>query len=895
MDSSTNKHHSLEVAIELNPLEAKRQKERRRNYLNTIQIPFLRTFGFAIILLLVFLHNTFILNSFSTSDFIRLSSLFVAYNVFSWAILHYFFRKSKSFDLGFFFLTADIFAFTLAVYFSGGSNSWLFVLLLVHVADQTNTNFRRVIFFLFVAVANYFGMLGFIELKGIEPINWKAELVKISFLSGLGFHIALSTKTAEALRNRTKASIEMAKGLIQQLKDKSKEVDEANKQAEELSRVKVEFLANMSHEIRTPMNAIIGMTDLVMGTDLNYEQKSLLKVVQSSSETLLKVVNDILDFSKIEEGLIEIEENKFNIRESIESICEKNSFKAHAKGLEFVCDIGNDIPVFVKGDSNRLYQVIANLVDNAIKFTNKGEVVIKANAKKFDAQNKKVRFHFAISDTGIGIPKNKQSSIFERFAQADTSMTRKYGGTGLGLSTSKSLLELMGGRIWFESEENKGTIFYFEIDLTYEDDKKLKLVCEDFKNYPVLLADGNQTSLAFFRKTLTNLGFEVEDVPSGNDVIGALNAFKGKFKLLIIDQKIPSLNGIDTVKFIRNELKINDLKILLLSSLAEIDMSLIDELAISDVVTKPIEQENFFNILVKTIKEEIKINYQLVEAQEQNNNKEIIVTETVENLPEKKAKILLVEDNLDNQNLAKKVLEKKGYFVEVAENGLIGFEAVKRFHYDLVLMDIQMPVMGGFEATQAIRDWERKNNEERIPILALTAHAFDGYREKCLENGMDDYLTKPLKKTLLFQLLDKWLDVRPSIMIVDDSIETLNFISNFFKKDNLYKIITVDNGQRAIEILLKKTVSLILLDMEMPVMNGYDVLKSIRSLSNGKTVPIVSMLSNDSEIEINNCLVFGANDCLTKPLIRRHLLEISEKYAKIERPVTQEENATEVS
>ena len=564
----------------------------------------------------------------------------------------------------------------------------------------------------------------------------------------------------EAVEKSETTNVDL-KNEINEKKLTEKALIKARDEAEAAVEAKSEFLASMSHEIRTPMNGVLGMTELLINTELTSKQQRFAETIHKSGSALLSIINDILDFSKIEAGKLELSKTVFDLRLLTEEIGDMFANQVHQKGLELTCNYPADGHSVFRGDAVRIRQILVNLIGNALKFTEKGEILLKIEL--FEKKNDIYLIRFRVRDSGIGISADAQDKIFNSFSQADGSTTRKFGGTGLGLTISKKLTELMGGKIGLKSQPDLGSTFWFAIPLKKEAAVKSSLpgsASLNFKNVRALIADNNKTNREVLEQQFTSWGMDYYSIDNGKKALSSIQSASQQgnpFSLVILDSQLPGLDGVTLARKINNDSEISDTKVIMLSSSNNMEETGQWLMAgIESYLNKPVRQNELYESVYKA----------LISDEENNNQPE---QKSVAPHEEKsfnlQGHILVAEDNIVNQELVREMLLSLGCTVDVMDNGRLAFETISdslldnfQQPYDLILMDCQMPEMDGFEATQTLRQWEGQQEVlQRIPIIALTANAMEGDRDKCIAAGMDDYMTKPFTIDQMGAMLHRWL------------------------------------------------------------------------------------------------------------------------------------------
>jgi len=614
-------------------------------------------------------------------------------------------------------------------------------------------------------------------------------------------------------------------------------------EADMANRAKSDFLARMSHEIRTPLHAIVGMTELALASPLTREQRDLIESVRSSSDALLYLINDLLDFSRLEAGAMTIEQVPFDLWALVEGVTDAVAVKAHAKHLAVVCWIHPDVPTQVVSDPNRLRQILMNLAGNAVKFTERGRVLVRVQV---DGPGPRATLTVTVSDTGPGIGLDDQPRIFDRFYQAHRSNTHHVPGAGLGLSITRTLVELMGGSIALDSRPGEGACFTVSLPVDVSGQPAARAP-RRLPERPVLIVDGDRDEADMLRCHLEHHGCQVQVVSTAAEAREVLAV--GTHAAVVVSDTLPDQTGLELIRSLHRPAIQAPLRIVLLGATPSPHLV---GAVVSESLVKPVHAGRLLDAL---------------EERDPDQQVDGVPARPSLASPEgagRPPRVLVAEDNPENQLVATRVLEGAGAQVTIAPDGQVAVEMAARHRFDLILMDLQMPGLDGTQAAAAIREAERAREEDPVPIVAFTAHAVEGIREQCLRAGMNDYIVKPITGRDLVATVQRWADRRPVVLVADDAPEIRQLVRHRLR--DTYRVVPAVNGQDALEQFGRHPVSVVLLDMNMPVMDGYATAAAIRLREDGRQVPIVAITGNESTESRERAVAAGCTLHLMKPV-----------------------------
>lgn len=726
--------------VYLDPAEAAAAQRRRRRAFHTIEVPRLRIIGFAFNAVGILVHNWLIFGVLDWTTALQHSAVLLGYALAAWAILATAWDRVRVVNLGDVFFALDLIPMAYVVYVTGADQSLMWFVFAARAADQIAISFRHALVFSHLSTGAYAGLILWVSFGEGRPVHWPVEIAKIVFLYILCLYITLSARAVAARRRMFDTARRMAEQAVRDAHDRRRDLEHAMARLEAANRTKTEFLANVSHEVRTPLNSVIGNADLLLDTPLTTDQRDMLGVMRDSAESLTRIVDDILDLSKMEAERLPLESIPVRVRDVAGITTRMFAARAHQKGLVLVCDVHRTVPDVVLGDPHRLRQILTNLLNNAIKFTERGEVVLSVVVDD-DQQPGRIALRFSVRDTGIGIPKSRQQSIFEAFTQADGSDTRRYGGTGLGLTIAAQLVALMNGRLWVDSEEGQGSTFQF---VAWFGAPATHSAAPPWGHAPlrVLIAHAHPATRAALVELLGQApGVQVTEAGGGRAAMAALEVAQASGRpvdVVLVDAALPALDGFELAARVRATPGLAGHVVLLLST---------TQLATGADRAQALGVRYLATPVIWSALADMLASLTSGAAATPAPPAGPRVTRTP-------LRVLVVDDHVVNQAVVSAMLRKWGHAVATALDGQEAVDKSAREAFDLVLMDLQMPTMDGLEATRVIRAREVDQGGARLPVLAMTARAMTEDRDRCREAGMDGFLSKPIDQQELFDVLE---------------------------------------------------------------------------------------------------------------------------------------------
>ncbi len=733
--------HDYSAAFAFDPAAARHARSQRFTHFQTVDIPRLRVIGFLLNAVAVILHNWLVQGHVSLHDSVFITGVLLGYALLAWGVIRTFWSPTAVVDIGDFFLVIDVVVLAFIVYVSGANHSLMWIVFIARPADQVATTYRRSLFFAHLGPLAFFGLMFYVSAVEHRDVVWPVEIAKGAFLYIMSMYIALTARTAESRRNKLADARRTAEQAVRNADQRRRELESALSKLEDASKAKSEFLANVSHELRTPLNSVLGSSDLLLDSPLSREQREMVGVLRDSAESLTHIVNDILDLARVEARRMPLEQIPMRLRDVAGATLRMFTARAHNRPIELICDIERDVPDSLTGDPVRLRQVLTNLIGNAVKFTDQGEIVLRVERE--EERRGRLALRFSIRDTGIGIPKDRQAAIFEAFTQVDGSSTRKYGGTGLGLTIANELVALMDGRLWVDSEPGRGSTFSF---IAWFGHASGADAAPDAPWGPepqrILIADGNPAALTALDHALSVWPVEIRTAAGGHAALTAVSVAMDTrpIQLAFIDAGLPGIDGFELAARLRASPFCVPRVVLMLrnrQSPLETERAVaVDAL----YLVKPVTTQTLTELLRGAFGAD-------------PHNAGLLPHMRP---PVRPLRILVADDHEVNQAVVGAVLKKWGHGVASALDGQEVLDKLASETYDLVLMDLQMPVMDGLDATRRLRQREAAAGNPRLPVIAMTARAMEEDRERCMAAGMDGYLSKPLDQRALFDVLARF-------------------------------------------------------------------------------------------------------------------------------------------